>query len=267
MGRESFQPISVKSPARSPMLFKIRCFIDLQLLTIVSFLKREMSNFSDGLIIDVGAGESPWRSWIPKQCQYRGIDIRHSTEFGMKYRDSNITLYDGGVMPFEKDTFNGALCIEVLEHTDNPELLLSEIFRILKPGSIMLLTVPWSARRHHIPYDFHRFTRERLSVLLSKSGFIDIIISERGNDYCVIANKLIINIIRNCRQLNLLNFYYKIPFIAIASLFSIFMLINSHVSLLFENSHNEDPLGYSCKAIKPTDSRAEVKQRSKPIYK
>ncbi len=259
MSRESFQPISVKSPTKNPWLFKLRCYIDLQLLTIVSFLQKEMSNFSAGLIIDVGAGESPWRSWIPKQCQYRGIDIRHSTEFGMKHRDSNITLYEGGIMPFGKNTFNGALCIEVLEHTDNPELLLSEIFRILKPGSIMLLTVPWSARRHHIPYDFHRFTRERLSAILSKSGFIDIAISERGNDYCVIANKLIVNIIRNITELNFLNFYLKIPFIAIASLFSIFMLIISHFSLFFENSHNEDPLGYSCKAIKPPDSPSEVK--------
>jgi len=251
MSNESFKPISVKSPIKNPTLFRLRCLIDLQLLTIVNFLYSEISNFPRGSIIDIGAGESPWREWIPKQCSYQGIDVRNSTEFGMTHRGDEITLYDGGAMPFEDNLFNGSICIEVLEHAEDPEFLLAEIYRIMAPGSIMLLTVPWSARRHHIPYDFHRFTKERLTILLGNSGFIDITIKERGNDYCVIANKLIVNLIRNISQLNFSNFYYKIPFIGTVSLFSVFMLIVAHASLIFETPNNEDPLGYSCKAIKP----------------
>lgn len=251
MSSESFKPISVKSPVDSPLLFKLRCIIDLQLLTIVSFIRPEVSCFTGGSIIDVGAGESPWKKWLPQGCTYQGIDIGYSTEFGMSRRGSEVILYDGGIMPFEENSFDGALCIEVLEHAENPDLLLSEIFRIMKPGSVMLVTVPWSARRHHVPYDFHRFTKERLEILFEKNGFNNIEINERGNDYCVIANKLIVNLIRNFKEISYINFCYKLPLIGILSIFSISMLLVSHISLLFPVSSNEDPLGYACKATKP----------------
>jgi len=111
MDDESFQPISIKSPASAPIFFKLRCFVDLQVLTIANFLKPAMSDFRHGAIIDVGAGESPWKEWLPKECSYQGIDIRYATEFGMSRRGDEITLYDGGVMPFATNTFDGSLCI------------------------------------------------------------------------------------------------------------------------------------------------------------
>jgi len=144
----------------------------------------------------------------------------------------------------------------VLEHAENPDLLLSEIFRIMKPRSFILLTVPWSARRHHIPHDYHRFTKERLTILLTNNGFTQISIKERGNDYCVIANKLIVNFIRNFKQTNIFNFFYKIPLIALVSVFSICMLTLAHISLLFETRDCEDPLGYACKAMKPQEKHS-----------
>jgi SAM-dependent methyltransferase len=251
MNNESFQPIAVKSPSANPILFKLRCFIDLQLLTIVDFLRREMTKLPKGSVIDIGAGESPWKAWLPAGCSYRGIDIRHSTEFGMSQRNNEVTLYDGGIMPFDSNSFEGALCIEVLEHAENPDFLLSEIARIMKSDAVLLLTVPWSARRHHIPHDFHRFTKERLQVLLSNAGFTKILVKERGNDYCVIANKLIVNLIRNLSLINLFNFIFKGPLIGITLIFSLVMLTVAHISLLFESENSEDPLGYACKAIKP----------------
>lgn len=251
MSNESFQPISVKPPSANQFLFKIRCFIDLQLLTIVKLLHPEMTKLSPGLIIDIGAGESPWKGWLPTGCTYGGIDIRHSTEFGMSQRSDQVTLYDGGVMPFDSNVFDGALCIEVLEHAEDPEFLLSEIARIMKAESVLLLTVPWSARRHHIPHDYHRFTKERLAVLLNNAGFIKISITERGNDYCVIANKLTVNLIRNTSQINLSNFIYRGPLILITLILSLLMLAIAHISLIFESENSEDPLGYFCKAIKP----------------
>lgn len=251
MSNESFQPISVKSPSANQFLFKIRCFIDLQLLTIVKFLHPEMTKLPPGLIIDIGAGESPWKGWLPAGCSYRGIDIRHSTEFGMSQRGDQVTLYDGGVMPLDSNFFDGALCIEVLEHAEDPEFLLSEIARIMKSESVLLLTVPWSARRHHIPHDYHRFTKERLVVLLSNAGFTKISVTERGNDYCVIANKLTVNLIRNISQINLSNFIYRGPLIGITLILSLLMLAIAHVSLIYESENSEDPLGYFCKAIKP----------------
>ena len=57
------------------------------------------------------------------------------------------------------------------------------------PGGTLLATVPFAARVHHAPYDFHRFTRFRLAALFK--DFRDVEVEERGDDLAVIANKLI----------------------------------------------------------------------------
>ena len=250
MTKEQFQPVPVTSPDMNPLRFGLRCLVDLQLKTIASFLKLEMRNLDTGQIIDIGAGESPWRSWLPDGCSYQGIDIQHASEFGMSSLVRDITLYDGGEMPFESNSFDGAFCIEVLEHTPSPELLLTEINRIIKPGSQLILTVPWSARRHHIPHDYHRFTRERLEILLENSGFKSIQIRERGDDYSVIANKLIIILIRNFKSLSLRSFLFRVPLLLMAFPFALLMLCVAHLSLFFGDNHSEDPLGYAATAVK-----------------
>lgn len=250
MKNQTFQPISVKSPDKNPFLFKLRCIIDLQLKTIVDFLKVEINKLPKGKLIDVGAGESPWKCWLKDETKYTGIDIRYSNEFGMSQRNSDVILYDGNTMPLEDKTFDSAICIEVLEHAADPEFLLSEISRVLKPGAILILTVPWSARRHHIPHDYHRFTKERLEILFEKSGFKDIEILERGNDYCVVANKLIVMAIKNFKYINIKNFILNIPLIFLFSSLSVIFLLIAHISLLFENENKDDPLGYFCKMKK-----------------
>ena len=196
--REQFQPISVKSPADHPLLFRLRCLVDLQLATIAAHLRPALAEI-EGDVLDVGAGESPWRAWLRSNVRYTGIDVGNSDEFGMKRNAGDIVYYDGTVMPFEDARFDAALCIEVLEHTTDPRLLLTEIARVLKDGGTLLLTVPWSARRHHIPHDYHRFTRERLMQLIGQSGFVDVRVKERGSDIGVIANKLVVLSIRLLR--------------------------------------------------------------------
>ncbi len=247
MGKEPFKPIPVQS--KNLFLLNLRCLIDFQLKTIFNFLQSEFINL-EGNIIDVGAGESPWKRFLSNKSTYTGLDIEGVNNFGMKQVDSDLILYDGKIIPFESNLFDGALCIEVLEHSKNPNLLLSEISRILKPKSTLLLTIPWSARRHHIPNDYHRFSKEQLFILLENNGFTKISIQERGNDYCVVTNKLIILIIRNTQLMNITNFFYKIPFVIFILIFTTLMLVISHITLIFDDENNEDPLGYACKAEK-----------------
>jgi SAM-dependent methyltransferase len=89
------------------------------------------------------------------------------------------------------------VCLEVLEHVENPSLAMAEIFRILKPGGVCIVGVPflWAyhgkrkvpERRvfdhslHHIKDNSHtgygdywRFTHEGLGLLFSNSGFNEV---------------------------------------------------------------------------------------------
>jgi SAM-dependent methyltransferase len=246
---EKFQPISVKPPSRNPILFWIRCQVDLQLGTIVKYLRPAMSALK-GDILDVGAGESPWREWMALGCHYHGIDVERSSEYGMNTNREDITYYDGKTMPFPTARFDGAICIEVLEHVENPDEFISEISRVLKNGSTLLLSTPWSARRHHIPHDYHRFTREKLAKLFEENGFTHINIQERGNDIGAIASKLIVLTIRLLKPSNIVDVVWSLPMAAILAPVVIAMLVAAHISDAIGLGSKEDPLGYFVRAVR-----------------
>lgn len=245
--RESFQPISVKQPDAHPLLFWFRCFVDLQLATIVKHLRPALSVLR-GSVLDVGAGQSPWRNWLPASVAYRGLDIVEADEFGMGQTRPDITYYDGRVMPFGAAEFDNVICIEVLEHAQNPRQLLNEISRVMKSGGVLLLTVPWSARRHHIPHDYQRFTREGLLLLLSENGFSDIAIAERGNDIGAIANKLTILTIRLIRPGAALHAFWTVPLGLLCAPIAAFFIFVAHCSDALGMGSKEDPLGYFVRA-------------------
>lgn len=45
-------------------------------------------------------------------------------------------------LPFPDDTFDRVIASEVLEHVDDDQLALDEVFRVLKPGGTLAATVP-----------------------------------------------------------------------------------------------------------------------------
>lgn len=237
------------TPAASPLKFKLRCLVDLQLATIARFLKPAMAELPPGTILDVGAGRARWRGWLPPGSRYQGVDIASAGDSGSSARQ-DIVFYDGTTIPFADGSFEGAICIEVLEHAEHPERLLRETARVLKPGATLLLTVPWSARRHHIPHDYHRFTREQLQAMLGAAGFIDIDIKERGDDIAAIANKLVVVTIRLFTSISLRNFIATVPLTVVFGGVGVLMLLAAYVSPALAFGAPEDPLGYACRTRK-----------------
>ena len=247
--KELFKPIPVSSPKDKPLFFFIRCLVDLQLKTIVDFLLPELASISND-IIDIGAGNAPWKSFLPQGVKYTGLDIKNANDFAMRNQE-DIVYYDGGVFPFLENQFSNALCIEVLEHVPNTGVFLSEIYRCLKPNGKVILTVPWSARRHHLPYDYFRFTPEALEYLFKSNGFIDVLIIERGNDYAMVFNKLLCLV----QSLFFTQEKKKLPFTILLGLSilpaALIFLLLAHVSMFFGMGARIDPLGYALTAKKP----------------
>jgi 2-polyprenyl-3-methyl-5-hydroxy-6-metoxy-1,4-benzoquinol methylase len=51
-------------------------------------------------------------------------------------------LSSGINLPFEDETFDLVICNDVIEHLDEQEELIGEIYRVLKPGGYLYLTTP-----------------------------------------------------------------------------------------------------------------------------
>ncbi|MBL0744034.1 class I SAM-dependent methyltransferase [Chryseolinea lacunae] len=157
---------------------------------IVSSLTNRLPFFA-GKLLDVGCGKMPYRNFITTNStvsSYLGMDI----EGALKY-DSVIKpdiLWDGKAMPLENNTFDIVMATEVFEHCPDTNLVLSEIYRVLKPGGFLFFTVPFLWPLHEVPYDEYRFTPFSLDRELRKVGFLDIDIKPLGGWHASMAQML-----------------------------------------------------------------------------
>lgn len=96
-------------------------------------------------VLDVGCGDaSNYEAWLVNQVHdlkaidISAIGIEHARRMGIDARVHDLSEH----FPFETNSFDGAVCIEVLEHLYDPKFTASEIFRTLKPGGLLVTTVP-----------------------------------------------------------------------------------------------------------------------------
>jgi len=122
-------------------------------------------------VLDVGCGSMPYRSIFIGTTVYHGLEIDQERN----RLNSNVThFFDGLTFPQCDNAYDLVICSQVLEHAFEPELLLSEIYRVLEPGGSLLLTIPFFWPEHEQPYDSQRFTSFGLISRLEKLGFQNI---------------------------------------------------------------------------------------------
>jgi SAM-dependent methyltransferase len=237
-------PVRVKSGLVGSLQFALRRSVDLQLFTIWQVLGGHLPQLR-GSLLDVGCGEMPFRSALHPEVRYTGLDVDEAVSFGMDENDS-IQTFDGRSIPFADNSFDNVLCTEVLEHAEEPEILVAEIFRVLKPGGTFIMTVPFAARVHHAPYDFQRFTRYKLDAMLS--GYSEVELAPRGNDIAVIANMLIVLAIRLLRPS--LHLIWSLPLACVVAPLAGVFLFAAHLTMAIGKGSIDCPLGYSVVAKK-----------------
>jgi len=79
-----------------------------------------------------------------------GIDI---------YRSGIVqVLADAHQIPFADGVFDAVIAQAVFEHVLDPNLVVAEIWRVLKPHGLVYAETPFLQQVHEGPYDFTRFT-------------------------------------------------------------------------------------------------------------
>ena len=126
-----------------------------------------------GVLYDLGAGESPFKSFFLQYVEkYVAVDWS-----GSYHKTKADVIADlNKALPVDAEVADTVVSISVLEHLCEPQIMLNEAYRILKPGGAIMLQVPWQWWIHEAPYDFFRYTPYGLKHLLTKAGFEDVVI-------------------------------------------------------------------------------------------
>lgn len=96
-------------------------------------------NFS---ILEIGAGpENKTSSFISTQvARLDGLDIDERARTNPAL--NNIIIYDGSIFPIEDESYDLVVADYVMEHVEHPELMISEIHRILHKGGHFIFRTP-----------------------------------------------------------------------------------------------------------------------------
>lgn len=131
-----------------------------------------------GTLLDVGCGYMPYKPLFCSEYslvdQYVGLDLAQN-----KYHKPDIE-WDGQTIPLADASVDCAIATEVLEHCPEPEMVMREILRVLKPGGVFFLTVPFLWSLHDVPHDEYRYTPFSLERHLKNSGFAHIELNALG---------------------------------------------------------------------------------------
>lgn len=137
-------------------------------------------------VIDLGCGQGGLLEEFAKGLpgvQFFALDISNKlAEFTQK-RVSSARVLQGDVehLPFKNGQFDAVLMTEVFEHLPSPAIALAQVFRILKPGGWLMLSIPnrdWfrheeyeTQRRRYQPVDDHWYSVGEVRQLIKNAGF------------------------------------------------------------------------------------------------
>lgn len=154
-------------------------------------VQRFASRFT-GDVLDFGCGSKPYRAMFNRCTSYVGLDISVS---GHNHADSQVDVfYDGKVIPFPDCHFDGIVTFETLEHVFTLDAILKELYRVLRPDGLLLVSVPFAWDEHEVPYDFARYTSFGLAHVLKIGGF-EVIEIYKTNTFVLAVSQLFIEYI------------------------------------------------------------------------
>lgn len=135
-------------------------------ITLDVELKRQFKRLRKGIVLDVGAKDSPYKIFIPFTTYLR-LDTSNETQ-----PDICDDLHE---VEWESDYFDTVIATEVLEHLYDPHKAVNEIYRLLKPGGVCIASTRFIFPYHAGPNDYYRFTWDSLRYIFNEFTEVEII--------------------------------------------------------------------------------------------
>lgn len=132
-----------------------------------------------GSVLDIGAADR----WIEPRLQagtdYVALDYPAT---GRDFYGARPHIFaDGARLPIISASFDGVICLEVLEHVADPSIVVAEIARVLKRGGRAWLSMPFLYPLHDAPFDFQRYTEYGLRRDAQRAGLEIVTLRKSGH--------------------------------------------------------------------------------------
>jgi len=137
------------------------------------------------VVLELGHGNCGHLSYLMKQAEnlkYFGLEIselmqQQAIKSNQNYIENNsaeFELYKGTEIPFNDESFDKIFSVNTLYFWKNPDLLLNEISRVLKPNGIFALTFADKSFMEKLPFTnfgFNLYSLKDAEELLQKNHF------------------------------------------------------------------------------------------------
>lgn len=125
-------------------------------------------------VLDIGCGTGTNLAELARFGEVQGVDQELAAIEVCRKRGWPVRHVSGSSLPFEDASFDLITLLDVIEHVDDDQTLLTEARRVLAPGGLVLVTVPayrwmWGSQ-DEIAHHRRRYTRRRLVVSLTRAG-------------------------------------------------------------------------------------------------
>jgi len=141
--------------------------------TIHDFVAGDVPPFVKGKMLDVGGGWGRWKNELERYAE--------------SYTIADLPEEDARALSFRDASFDTVVCFEVLEHVDDTRKVISEMYRVLKPGGFAIATAPFTYPEHANPGDYYRFTPQGFRFLFEQAGFTVREVRSIGNIWTVLG--------------------------------------------------------------------------------
>ncbi len=137
-------------------------------------LALELLQRGSGKTLDVGCGTGALLTSLGTEAI--GVDfsleaLRHCRKRGL----TKVALGNAECLPCTSQCTSRVVTLDTLEHVADDRVAVSEIFRALTPGGLLVLNVPafkWLWGPHDVALHHHRrYTRREVKLLLQEAGF------------------------------------------------------------------------------------------------
>ena len=117
----------------------------------------------EGVVLDIGGGKnSDYLNFMPR--------AENVTFLTLDVKAGAVVDFEKDRLPVEDATADTVLFLNVMEHIYNHKHILSEVYRITKPGGQLIGVVPFLMWYHPDYKDYFRYTHEALERIFSECG-------------------------------------------------------------------------------------------------